>query len=144
MTEASLREKIYAVTDANYLVVVATVDERGESPKLRVMAPAREGDVFWFNSTQAAGGKLRQVARRPAAELFFTPDGYRRCVLAAGEMVLVTAGDEKRRVFPLFLKGQQRLIGSPEAPNFNLLKFTTRRYTYLDHDASEFHSLNVA
>ena len=143
MTDAELREKIYSVTDANYLTLVATVDEQGESPKLRIMAPAREGDVFWFNSTHAASIKLRHIARSPHAELFFTPDGYRRCVLARGEMALVTDLDEKQRVFPLFLAGQQRLIGSPEAPAFNLLKFTTTSYSYLDHDASDFHTLRL-
>ncbi len=143
MTEAELRDKIYAVTDANYLVVVATVDEQGESPKLRLMAPAREGDTFWFNSTQAAGAKLGQLRQRPAAELFFTPDGYRRCVRACGDMLLITDPTVKQHAFALFMPGQQRLIGSPEAPKFNLLQFTTTRYEYLDHDASDFHTLRL-
>jgi general stress protein 26 len=110
------------------LAHMATATPDG-TPHVSMVSPAVEGHVIWIG-TRKSSGKARNLSANPRAALMWTP---RAEAYVFGDVELVDDVAEKQRVWSADLFGYDMAMfwGSPENPDFVLLKVHPHRATVL-------------
>jgi general stress protein 26 len=124
------RQEFFGAVDAaskkSIWCALATV-EAGE-PRVRMVHPTWEGETLWF-ATGTGSPKARQITENPAVDVQYQvapPDFVH--VLVRGRAEIVTAGEEKKRVWDVIDYDLGEFWpGGPTDPNYTLVRITPQR-----------------